>query len=81
MTGRGNLLFRSHTGLQPLDVRTLLAVFDRLTRQGATVVVIEHDLDVMANADYLIDLGPGGEAGGGVLCTGPWRTSVPAKRA
>ena len=58
-------------GLHPLDVQTLLTVFDRLTRQGATVVVIEHDLDVMANADYLLDLGPGGgEEGGRVLCTG-----------
>ena len=52
-------------GLHPLDVRTLLEVFDRLVAQGATVVVIEHDLDVIANADYVIDLGPGGGASGG----------------
>lgn len=52
-------------GLHPLDVRLLLEVLDRLTRQGATVVVIEHDLDVMANADYLIDMGPGGGSEGG----------------
>ncbi|GKG89640.1 excinuclease ABC subunit A [Gordonibacter pamelaeae] len=52
-------------GLHPLDVRTLLEVFDRLVVQGATVVVIEHDLDVIANADYVIDLGPGGGASGG----------------
>ncbi len=52
-------------GLHPLDVRTLLEVFDRLVSQGATMVVIEHDLDVIANADYVIDLGPGGGASGG----------------
>ena len=49
-------------GLHPLDVRTLLGVFERLVEQGATVVVIEHDLDVIANADYVVDLGPGGGA-------------------
>lgn len=52
-------------GLHPLDVQTLLEVFDRLVAQGATVVVIEHDLDVIANADYVIDMGPGGGASGG----------------
>ena len=52
-------------GLHPLDVRTLLRVFQTLIAQGATVVVIEHDLDVMRNADYLIDMGPGGGAEGG----------------
>ena len=52
-------------GLHPLDVRTLLQVFQTLIAQGATVVVIEHDLDVMRNADYLIDMGPGGGAEGG----------------
>lgn len=51
-------------GLHPLDVQTLLQVFDRLVENGATVIVIEHDLDVIANADYVIDMGPGGgEAG------------------
>ena len=49
----------------PVDVAQLLEVFDRLVVQGATVVVIEHDLDVIANADYVIDLGPGGGASGG----------------
>ena len=44
----------------PLDTETLLHVFDELVSQGATVVVIEHDLDVIRNADYLIDMGPGG---------------------
>ncbi len=52
-------------GLHPLDVRTLLKVFDALIGRGATVVVIEHDLDVIRSADYLIDLGPGGGAAGG----------------
>ena len=52
-------------GPHPLDVRTLLGVFERLVEQGATVVVIEHDLDVIANADYVVDLGPGGGASGG----------------
>ncbi|WP_192497575.1 excinuclease ABC subunit UvrA [Pseudoclavibacter sp. CFCC 11306] len=52
-------------GLHPLDVRTLLHVLDRLTARGATVIVIEHDLDMIANADYLVDMGPGGGAAGG----------------
>ena len=47
-------------GLHPLDVRTLLDVFQRLIDSGATVIVIEHDLDVIRNADYIIDMGPGG---------------------
>ena len=51
-------------GLHPLDVQMLLAVFQTLIDNGATVVVIEHDLDVIRNADYIIDMGPeGGEAG------------------
>ena len=52
-------------GLHPLDVRTLLEVFETLIRCGATVVVIEHDLDVISNADYVIDMGPGGGREGG----------------
>ncbi|MDD2958670.1 MAG: ATP-binding cassette domain-containing protein [Lachnospiraceae bacterium] len=54
-------------GLHPLDVRTLLAVFDCLVEGGATVIVIEHDLDVISNADYIIDMGPGGGADGGYM--------------
>ena len=58
-------------GLHPLDVRVLLGVFDRLVVSGATVVVIEHDLDVIANADWIIDMGPGGgESGGRIVATG-----------
>ena len=58
-------------GLHPLDVRTLLGVFQRLIDSGATVVVIEHDLDVIRNADYLVDLGPGGgESGGRIVACG-----------
>ena len=52
-------------GLHPLDVQTLLGVFQTLIENGATVVVIEHDLDVIRNADYIIDMGPGGGAEGG----------------
>ncbi len=58
-------------GLHPLDVRVLLGVLDRLIGSGATVVVIEHDLDMIANADWVIDMGPGGgEAGGRVVMAG-----------
>ena len=58
-------------GLHPLDVRVLLGVLQRLLDQDGTVVVIEHDLDVIANADHIIDLGPGGGADGGrVVATG-----------
>ncbi|MBQ1907657.1 MAG: excinuclease ABC subunit UvrA [Firmicutes bacterium] len=58
-------------GLHPLDVQTLLGVFQGLIDKGATVVVIEHDLDVIRNADYVIDMGPGGgEEGGSVVACG-----------
>lgn len=58
-------------GLHPLDVKTLLQVFQELVDQGATVIVIEHDLDVIQNADYIIDMGPeGGEAGGRIVAVG-----------
>ncbi|MDO5791278.1 MAG: ATP-binding cassette domain-containing protein [Coriobacteriia bacterium] len=58
-------------GLHPRDVRTLLNVFQHLVEQGATVVVIEHDLDFIRNADYVVDMGPGGgQAGGRVVAHG-----------
>ena len=58
-------------GLHPLDVRVLLGVFQALLDSGATVVVIEHDLDVIRNADHIIDMGPGGaDAGGRIIAAG-----------
>lgn len=75
------------TGLHPLDVGTLVRVFDRLLDAGATIIVIDHDLDLLAAADYLIDMGPGGGPDGGRIVaqgapqdvardpdsvTGPW---------
>ncbi len=60
------------TGLHPLDVATLVSVFDRLLDAGATIIVIDHDLDLLAAADYLIDMGPGGGPDGGrILAAGP----------
>ena len=58
-------------GLHPLDVQSLIHVFQSLIDNGATVIVIEHDLDVIRNADYIIDMGPGGgEAGGRIIAQG-----------
>lgn len=58
-------------GWHPLDVRTLITIFQRLIAQGATVIVIEHDLDMIANADYIVDMGPGGgESGGRIVAAG-----------
>ena len=58
-------------GLHPRDVETLLGVFQRLVERGATVVVVEHDLDFIANADYVIDMGQqGGKAGGRIVACG-----------
>ena len=59
------------TGLHAADVHKLIEVLSRLTDAGNTVVVIEHNLDVIKTADYIIDLGPeGGDDGGTVVCTG-----------
>jgi excinuclease ABC subunit A len=59
------------TGLHPVDIRTLVGVFDRLLDGGATIVVIDHDLDLLAAADHLIDMGPtGGPDGGHVVAVG-----------
>ena len=77
------------TGLHPRDVQTLIAVLDRLMADGATVIVIDHDLDLLAAADHIIDMGPGGGTAGGRIVaqgtprevaadphsiTGPWLT-------
>ena len=59
------------TGLHPIDVATLVAVFDRLLEAGATIIVIDHDLDLLGAADHLIDIGPGGgPEGGRILAAG-----------
>lgn len=58
-------------GLHPLDIQVLIGVFQNLVDQGATVIVIEHDLDMIANADYMIDMGPGGgRSGGRIVASG-----------
>ncbi|MFD1319298.1 excinuclease ABC subunit UvrA [Loigolactobacillus zhaoyuanensis] len=58
-------------GLHPLDTRTLIHVFDQLLAQAATIITIEHDLDIVANADYVVDVGPrGGAAGGRIVASG-----------
>lgn len=59
------------TGLHPLDVRVLIGVLERLVSKGATVVFIEHDLDMIANADHVVDMGPGGgDRGGRIVAQG-----------
>ena len=58
-------------GLHPLDVESLLHVFRTLVAHGATVIIIEHDLDIIRNADYIIDMGPGGgDLGGKIIACG-----------
>jgi excinuclease ABC subunit A len=71
---RGTLyvLDEPSTGLHPLDVATLVGVFDQLIEAGATIIVIDHDLDLLAAADHLIDMGPGGGPDGGqIVAAGP----------
>ena len=70
-TDSGFVFDEPSIGLHPLDVQVLLKVFQALLDNGATVVVIEHDLDVIRNADYVIDIGPGGgDAGGRIVACG-----------
>jgi excinuclease UvrABC ATPase subunit len=73
------------TGLHLSDIDTLLHVLDQLVEQGHTVVVIEHNLDVIRSADWLVDLGPGpGRHGGSVLYEGPvgaYGADTPTARA
>ncbi len=72
--GQGDSVFvfdEPTIGLHPLDVRTLMNVFRHLIDNGATVIVIEHDLDVIRQADYIVDMGPGGgNAGGRIVASG-----------
>jgi excinuclease ABC subunit A len=72
--GQGDTVFvfdEPTIGLHPLDVRTLMEVFRHLISLGATVIVIEHDLDLIRSADYIVDMGPGGgEAGGRIVASG-----------
>jgi excinuclease ABC subunit A len=68
-TGMLYVLDEPSTGLHPLDVGTLAGVFDRLLRAGATIIAIDHDLDLLAAADHLIDMGPGGGPDGGRIIT------------
>ena len=72
--GQGDAVFvfdEPTIGLHPLDVKTLMAVFQHLIDHGATVIVIEHDLDVIRQADYVIDMGPGGGVlGGRIVASG-----------
>ena len=72
LAGQLVILDEPSTGLHPQDLAGLLAVLDRLARAGATVVVVEHDMDVMRAADWIVDLGPGsGPRGGRLLYAGP----------
>ncbi len=69
-------------GLHPLNVITLLTVFRSLIERGATVIVIEHDLDIISNADYIIDMGPGGgESGGRIVASGTPEEICSCKRS
>ena len=70
------------TGLHFEDIKNLLAAFDRLIENGASVMVVEHNLDVIKCADWIIDLGPeGGEAGGEIVACGPPETIARCERS
>ncbi len=71
-TGNVYVMDEPTTGLHPADIDRLLAIVDRLNAGGNTVVVIEHNLDVIAAADWIVDLGPeGGKNGGAIVAEGP----------
>ena len=72
LTNQLLVLDEPSTGLHPHDISGLLRVLDRLVRQGATVLVVEHNTDIMRAADWIVDMGPGaGPAGGALLYAGP----------
>lgn len=82
LSGRLLVLDEPSTGLHPQDLAGLLTVLDRLTRCGATIVVVEHNLDIIRAADWIIDLGPGaGPDGGNVLYAGPLKGLAAEKRS
>ena len=69
-------------GLHPADVARLLKVFDKLLSQGATLIVIEHDHDLISNADWIIDMGPlGGDRGGEIVACGTLEQIKACKRS
>ena len=69
-------------GLHPLDVKVLIGVFDNLIDRGATVIVIEHDLDLIANADYIIDIGiDENYKGGEILASGDLKNILKSKNS
>jgi excinuclease ABC subunit A len=80
LAGRLMVLDEPSTGLHPADISGLLAVFDRLVRSGATLIVIEHNPDIIRAADWIVDLGPGaGPEGGRLLYAGPFRGLLNAR--
>ena len=76
------LLDEPTTGLHPADVERLMAQLERLVEAGNTVIVVEHDLDVIASCDWIIDMGPGaGDAGGKVVAAGPPAEIIKSKES
>lgn len=84
-TQHGNTLYvldEPTTGLHPSDVEKLMAQLDKLVEQGNTVIVVEHDMRVIAHSDWIIDIGPGaGEEGGTVVTAGPPATIIKAAKS
>lgn len=76
------ILDEPSTGLHPQDLKGLLIILDRLVRAGATVIIVEHNLDVIKAADWVIDLGPGsGDAGGNIIYSGPFEGLLECKNS